>query len=339
MALETTPGTSRATSPGAAPASRKIRRLGIAVAIVVALYSAGWFLLASKFEDFLKSHLDGVGPIDIQCPGLATSGFPFLIGFTCDKTEIADGSTGNSLTAGAFRAAARIYSPGSAVVELDSPAHVSLSDGSSLAAEWKSMRSSFSVGFSQLKTLSAVGEDVSLNYLSDRLYEAIVIEASHGELHIRGNGGNLEAAILARDFQLGAEGAEPILPKLATSLQITFDGKAGLLEGRPVLAKPMKGQLTSFKIEMPDGLYGELSGPYEIDDAGYISGEFKTHLEKLALWEQHLLRLFPGGESTISGMAALLRGLAKDDKVTVNLVIDKGTITLSMVPIGHIPPF
>ena len=35
---------------------------------------------------------------------------------------------------------------------------------------------------------------------------------------------------------------------------------------------------------------------------------------------------------------ALLRGLAKDDKVTVNLVVDKGTITLSMVPIGKIPP-
>lgn len=334
MALETTPG----TTSGAAPVSRKIRWLGITVAIVVALYSAGWFFLASKFEDFLKSHLNGAGPVDIQCPGLMTSGYPFLIGFTCDKTEIVDGSTGNSLTAGAFRVAARIYSPGSAVVELDGPANVSLSDGASVAAEWKSMRSSFSVGFTQLKTLSTVGEDVTLNYLSDALYSAIVAKASHGEFHVRGNGDNLEAAILARDFQLGAEGADPILPTLSTSLQITFDGKAGLLEGRPQFAKPVKGQLTSFKIEMPNGLYGELSGPYEVDDAGYISGEFKTHLEKLDLWEQYLRKLFPGGESTISGMAALLRGLAKDDKVTVNLVVDKGTITLSMVPIGQIPP-
>lgn len=333
MALETTAG----TTSGATSASRKIRTLGIAVAIVAALYSAGWFFVASKFEDLLKGYLDGGGPVEVRCPGLATSGFPFLIGFTCDRTEVVDG--GNSLTAGAFRAAARIYSPGSAVVELDGPANVSLADGSSVAAEWKSMRSSFSVGFSQLKTLSSVGEDVKLNYLSEALYNAITARASHGEFHIRGNGDTLEAAVLARDFQLGVEGADPILPVLSTSLKITFDGKAGLLEGRPLVAKPVTGDLTSFKIEMPDGLYGELSGPYEIDGEGYISGEFKTHLEKLDLWEKHLVKLFPDGESTISGMAALLRGLAKDDKVTVNLVVDRGTITLSMVPIGRIPPF
>ena len=45
---------------------------------------------------FLKDQLDSAGPAGIKCPGLATSGFPFLIGFTCDKTEVVDG--GNSLT-------------------------------------------------------------------------------------------------------------------------------------------------------------------------------------------------------------------------------------------------
>lgn len=330
MALETT---------GGAPASRKIRRLGIAVVIVVALYSAGWFFVASKFEDFIRTYLGGAGPVDMDCPGLATSGFPFLIGFTCDRTEIGDRTTGNSLTAGALRAAARIYSPGSAVVELDGPANVSLSDGSALTAEWKTMRSSFSVGLSRLKTFSASGEDVVLNVMSTALYDALVARAQHGEFHIRGNGKDLDAAMLARNFQLGFEGGEPILPTLSTSLQMTIADKAGLLEGRLLVAKAMKGELTSFRIETPEGLFGELSGPFEIDDDGYVSGEFKTRLEKLDLWEKNLLRLFPRAESTISGMAALLRGLAKGgDSVTVNLVVDRGTITLSMVPLGRIPP-
>lgn len=334
MASETNPE----TASDATPVSRKIRRLGIAVAIVVALYSAGWFFVASKFEDLLGDYLDRAGPVDIRCPGLATSGFPFLIGFTCDRTEIVDKSTGDSVSAGAFRAAARIYSPGSAVVELDGPANISLSDGSSLAAEWKRMRSSFSMGLSQLNTISAVGEGLAVNYLSDALDSAIVARADHGEFHVRGNGDDLEVAVLARKFELGTEGAEPILPTLSASLQITFEGKADLLKGRPLAAKPVKGNLASFRIEMPDGLYGELDGPYEVDAEGYVSGQFKTHIEKLDLWEQHLLKLFPDAASTISGMAGLLRGLAKDDKVTVNLVVDQGTITLSMVPIGKIPP-
>lgn len=328
------------TTEGASPASRKIRRLGIAVVIVVALYSAGWFFVASKIETYLKGFLGGAGHVDIECPGLATGGFPFLIGFTCDKTEIDDGTTGNALTAGALRVAARIYSPGSAVVELDGPANVSLSDGSSVSADWKSMRSSFTVGLSQLKTFSAAGEDVSLNYMSGALYSALVAKASHGEVHLRGNGPDLEAAAMARNFELGAEGVpEPLLPTLSTSLQLTVDGKAELLEGKPLVGKAMKGQLTSFRIEMPDGLYGELSGPYEIDEEGYISGEFKTRFEKIDLWERHLLKLIPDGESTISGLAALLKGLAKGGQdVTVNLVVRKGTITLSMVPLWRIPP-
>ena len=40
-----------------------------------------------------------------------------------------------------------------------------------------------------------------------------------------------------------------------------------------------------------------------------------------------------------SGMAALLKGLAKgDDKVTVTIEVNKGLITLSLLPLGHIPP-
>jgi len=326
------------TTAGARPASRKIRRLGIAVVIVVALYSAGWFFVASKIETYLKGFLGGSGPVDIQCPGLATEGFPFLIGFTCQKTEIGNPADGNVVTAGALRAAARIYSPGSAVVELDGPANVSLADGSALLAEWTSMRSSFTVGLSSLKTFSAAGENVALNYRTAD--DALRAKASHGEVHLRGNGNDLEAAVLARNFELGQDGvSQPIVPLLSTSAQLTVDGKAELLEGKPLIGKAMKGQLTSFRIEMADGLYGELSGPYEIDDEGYISGEFKTRFEKLDLWQQHLLKLFPEGENTISGLAALLKGLAKGGQdVTVNLVVKKGTITLSMVPLWRIPP-
>jgi hypothetical protein len=329
-----------ASSDGASSASRKIRRLGIAVVIVAALYSAGWFFVASKFEDFLKTQLSGRGPVDIECPGLSTSGFPFLIGFTCASTGIADPATGDRLAAGAFRAAARIYSPGAAVVELDGPAHLSLSDGTAITADWKALRSSFSVGISRLKTLSSFGDGLSFDLMNAALYQPILARASHGEFHVRGKDDDLEAAVLVRDLVVNAEGQAPVLPMLSTSLQLLVDGKAGLLEGKPLVSKAMKGQVESFKIEAPGGLFGTLDGPFEIDDEGYLSGTFKTRFEKIGLWEQTLLKIFPDASGTISGMAALLKGLAKGgEDVTVNLVVDKGTITLSMVPIGFIPPF
>ena len=71
-------------------AGRKIRWLGIAVAVIVALYSAGWFFVASKFETFLGQFVNQASPgnVIVTCGKLATGGFPFLIGFTCYTTEI-----------------------------------------------------------------------------------------------------------------------------------------------------------------------------------------------------------------------------------------------------------
>ncbi len=153
----------------------------------------------------------------------------------------------------------------------------------------------------------------------------------HGEFHVRGNGDNLENRRARPRFPArGRRRRAESCSRLSTSLQITFDGKAGLLEGRPLLTKETEGNLTSFKIE--DALTTSMArwmGPTRSIAKVTFPSEFKTRLEKLDLWEKHLLKLFPEARSTISGMAALLQGLAKgEDKVTVNLVVDEGTISL-----------
>lgn len=327
------------TARGPAPASRKIRRLGIAVAIVAVLYSVGWFYVASKIEEVVSNFIARPGPVDIACDGLTRTGTPFRIGFACNRTSVKDETSGSMVSAGAIRAVANIYNPGSAVVELDGPADVSLLDGTAITANWSLLRSGVSVGFSGLKTLSNTGENLSIDLFNYSLVEPIVAKARHGEFHVRGNGADVEVAMLARDLALTTKSGDGILPTLSTSAEVTLDDKAELLEGKPLDSKAMTGTLNSFKLETPEGLYGEMTGPFEIDEEGYISGTFKTRLEKLALWEKNLLKLFPKADSTISGMAALLKGLAKDgDNVTVNLVVDKGRITLSMFPLGHIPP-
>ena len=324
---------------GPSPASRKIRRLGVAVAIVVALYSAGWFYVASKIEDVVADFIARPGRLTIDCDGLTRTGTPFRIGFACNQTSLKDDATGAMLSAGAIRAVANIYNPGSAVVELDGPANVSLVDGTAITADWSLLRAGFSVGFSGLKSLSSTGENLSVDLFDYSLVEPIVAKARHGEFHLRGNGADLDLALLARELALATRSAVEILPTLSTSAQVTLAGKAGLLEGEKLLTKAMKGTLTSFRIETPEGLYGEMSGPFEIDAEGYISGTFETRLEKISLWESNLLKIFPEASNTISGMAALLKGLAKGgDTVTVNLVVDRGTITLSMFPLGRIPP-
>lgn len=329
------------TTAAPSPAGRKIRRLGIAVAIVVALYSAGWFYVASKFEAFLGQFLNGprAGAIGLQCDRLSTGGFPFLIGFTCDKTAIDDPSTGNRVTAGPFRAVARIYNPGTAIVELEGPASLTLADGSTLTAQWQKLRSSLHASFSGLNELSLEGDLPSIKVESPNFYAPFDLKVREGEFHTRQNHGDLDLAAIANDFEWVDDGGNPIIPKLSASADLTVYGKAALLEGKPLGGKAMKGELRSFRIETPDGLYGEMSGPFTVDDKGYITGTFRTTLEKLDLWEERLRAIFPEAGDTISGVAALLKGLAKGkDKVTVNLSVNRGKISLSLLPLGKIPP-
>ena len=85
--------------------------------------------------------------------------------------------------------------------------------------------------------------------------------------------------------------------------------------------------------------YPTVTVPFIPSSAWFPTGQYHRYLPGL---ERSTLRVAdrPGWiDANTSGMAALLKGLAKGgDTVTVNLVVDKGTITLSMFPLGHIPP-
>lgn len=334
-AFELVASTSAASSP-----SRKIRRLGIAVLAVVALYSAGWYFVASEFEAFLGRFLnkDSNG-VTLECGNLATGGFPFLIGFTCDRTGIDDPGTGSRAAAGPFRAAARIYNPGAAIVELEGPADFVLPDGSTIEARWSSLRSSLHASLSGLNHLSLQGDEPALRLNAVMLYEPFDFRARQGELHLRNQNGDLDMAAIAHDFEWKLASGEAVLPRLSTSADLRLDGRGELLSGQPANLRPASGELRSFRIETADGLYGEMSGPFTIDAEGLISGTFRTTFEKIDMWDTTLRRLFPGAGDTISALAALLKGLAKgEDRVTVNLKVDRGLITLSLLPLGRIPP-
>lgn len=316
----------------------------MAVAVVVVLYSVGWFYVASKFETFLGQFVNrGAGTISLQCDKLTATDvgnlFRFSLGFSCDKTGIRDKATGSEVTAGPLAVLARIYNPGLANIDLEGPAKVTLADGTILDAQWQRLDSSLRANSNGLSELSLKGDLPSLKVDSPDFYAPFDLKVREGEFHTRQNNGDLDLAAIANDFEWIDDRGNAVLPKLSTSADLKLYGKEKLLEGKPVMTRPMKGELRAFKIQTPDGLYGEMSGPFTIDEDGYITGTFRTTLEKLDLWDEKLRAIFPEAGDTISGVAALLKGLAKGgDTVTVNLRVDRGNISLSMLPLGKIPP-
>lgn len=322
------------------PIGRKVRRLAIFVAVVIALYTGGWFYGAGKLEGFIKDQLAALPPdVGTRCDNLGVGGFPFLIGVTCERTILSEPANGIEVEAGALRTAARIYMPGQAMMEMDSPARARFGDRVELEGDWGSLRASVAAGMDGLKRASIEGKEVDLHINLPADFLAFRLNVGLPQLHVRDNNGDLDLAILAEKLSWEQIGVSPSLPTLSASLDMTIVGKAGVLRGLPWGAKRADAELRAFKLDLGNGIYGELSGPLSVDDDGWVSGTLDLTLERLDLWEETLNTAFPEASGTVSGMARMLQSLAngKTDKVKVKLNVNRGTVSLSLLPIAHIP--
>ena len=123
---------------------RRILWLGIAVAVLIAAYTAGWFWLAQKIEreaDLALARLQERG-MKAECANLTARGFPFRIGLFCDRVALEQASEAMTLSTGAFRSTGQIYDPMRLVAELDGPASFSVRDTGTLNLDWTNLRAS-----------------------------------------------------------------------------------------------------------------------------------------------------------------------------------------------------
>ncbi|MGO7465151.1 DUF2125 domain-containing protein, partial [Rhizobium ruizarguesonis] len=72
----------------------------------------------------------------------------------------------------------------------------------------------------------------------------------------------------------------------------------------------------------------------------WFSGKFKLEIEQLGPWGDSLKQAFQDIASTVNTETKLLKSLAGGgDKVSVDLVVDRGNATVSgFIPLGRIPP-
>lgn len=100
---------------------RKIIGLGIAVLIVVALWTAGWFWAADQARQqvALLAQNDGETAPQLTCGTFSVSGYPFRFDFTCDKAQLVSGD--ETITVDGIKASVLTYSPNHVIFSARSP--------------------------------------------------------------------------------------------------------------------------------------------------------------------------------------------------------------------------
>ncbi|AGS23607.1 DUF2125 domain-containing protein [Rhizobium etli] len=325
------------------PNSKKFWLLGGGILLVIALYTGGWFYAASALKTTV---LKAITPRDQagvtgECSDIEFRGYPFRIGLFCSKVDVDDNVNGVSATFGPLRSAAQVYAPSHIVWELDSPAEIRTTNGLSVSVQWANLQASLTTRLQGIDHSSTVIEGLKATAISSYTGQTISFDAARTEIHLRQNGADLDGAISVQDAKTAIKDWPQLLPKLSASIDLTIVGKAGLIDGSdPNGLNGSAGELRRIVADIGDGKVMTLTGPFSFDEQGFLSGKFKLEIERLGPWGDSLKQAFPDLASTVNTATKMLKALAGGrDKVSVDLVVDRGNATVSgFIPLGQIPP-
>jgi hypothetical protein len=325
------------------PAGRKFLWLAAGIVLVTGLYSGGWFLAADQIEKRLPAYLaeKRVTGLGGECTDMEVRGFPFRIGLFCDKVRLDDTRHGASASFGALRTAAQVYQPGRAVIELDGPAEIRVSPGVSISADWTLLHASLAATFSGIDRTSLAYDNLTGTVRSPLTGRGLGFGASHGEIHLRQNGDDLDTALSVDKLDLRPEEGPSLGSPADIAADLTIAGKAEWLQGvslSPHMLRGAKGELRQLTLDAGDGMSANLSGPFSVSDQGLVSGEFSLTLMNISAWREALVKVIPEETDLINNVANVLSALAGGkDEATVKLNVRDGTAFLAFVPIGVLP--
>ena len=312
------------------------------IILLIVGWSAGWYFVAGKIETAIsdtKTKLADKGR-DIECTNQEVNGFPFRISLNCDEVRYADDVTGVVFEAGELRTAAQTYQPNKAIVELKSPASLTLPNGDRFNTSWKSMRSSLKAGLSGPENLSLQGKQVVLIPAKRAKHTMRITDM---QLHGRQSGDNdVNLAVVVKEAK-SQNGLWPTF-NLDTTLLLE-DTYKDIVNRTSILRvakrKGLKGQIENFQYAPIDGGMLEVSGPAEVSKEGLLFGKFNVTVRELPKLINALSKSFPEERQKFadaSKAVALLAQKTGKNEIFLPITLRNGKISIGIIPLGKLSP-
>lgn len=162
---------------------KRIIILGSVIAVVVLVWTIGWFVLAGVIRQNMEAQAlaDGVSSPKVTCGTLDVGGFPFRFDVDCTQARVVSGDL--AVDVPAVRASVLVYRPTHAVASAQGPVAIEDSfTGTRNTVAFASLEASVRLEGWRIGRLSVVGQDV---VWSDTLVgEAIIAQSPVVELHL-----------------------------------------------------------------------------------------------------------------------------------------------------------
>lgn len=320
---------------------RRIKWLGVAIVVVIALYTGGWFYVGNLLETQVGQALAQAerNGAKADCANLRAHGYPFRIGLFCDSVTIEQQEI--ALSAGAFRSAAQVYDPARIIAELDGPLTISLPGlPYDVSVEWGMLRASSRLAAPLPSRISIEGGSMRAEAQRADGRAVPIATADHLELHMRTREADADLAARFSGLDIRLPLGEGDLPPATGLIDLAIeDGVAFLAQGGHSL-RGRSGELRMFDLSLGPEAGLTMAGPVSVGADGLLDADLSLTLRNPKRLAQILGDAAPDVrsqiETALSGFASTADASGKTPALPVR--ITRGELRIGFLPVGRIPP-
>ena len=325
----------------------RIMALLAVIAIIGFGWNWAWQAASTKLESVANSRISKWSDkgTEITCANRSIIGYPFRIGFHCDRLSVFSTTNQLKLDAGEFRSAAQFYKPGHAIAELDGPLNAETLAGGKVSGNWDNLKASLVVGIGGWKRISLEARSVTGNgILADA--NPIGMYADDFQLHARmpeeqSRANGLDIAASAANLNLDGLQKVPALD-LVINLglqQIGAEARPGFNLGKYLRQHGLSGEAREVAIMPKAGGRLAFAGPFEISAEGLLSGRLTVEITDTA----RLLAFAAsagGNEGWLAQAGQIISMIPQSSdagarRITLN--IQDGVVSAGFFKLGEIP--
>ncbi|WP_114389718.1 DUF2125 domain-containing protein [Notoacmeibacter marinus] len=318
---------------------RMIAGLLVMTLAICAIWTAGWFYMASRLEEQTRAVLAQIaaGGARVSCADLEATGYPMRFGVVCDSVSFATADGQYAATAQSLVSTAEIRKPERIGGKLEAPLALGGTSIPPLVMRWDDLRFSTDYDEPLPQRVSISADNVTLSRQSS---QATFAEATKIDLSGRLRQGDLDLELELADFFAAVPTAVRLPPLTLTTKTSITDGAARLAGNGFTTMRGLSGSLRELRLRTPSGdpqIW--ISGDYSIDERGLIDGDVSVRIQSPERLGDIIAELAPGEADTIRSAFKTLDGFTADGKTpSIPVRIKDGVPSILFIKLPRIPP-
>ncbi|MBZ9671586.1 DUF2125 domain-containing protein [Mesorhizobium sp. B3-2-1] len=318
---------------------RRLWWLAALILVLFALYSAGWFYLASRVRTEADKTVATLNKSGIQagCANLQVSGYPLSFAVSCDNLAYEDDAKNIAASAGSFNATAQIVQPLSPVANLRGPLRTSVPGMMPLWIDWDNLQANVKLWYPLPRRIALQAEGLSgQTDPADDTDPVELFSAGKASGQLQPNGGDLDYVGSFGDLEIDSDAiGGRVLPALDASGDVTLKNGVALV-GTQV--KSLRGQKIEIRnLDLSSGTARvTVSGPLSVDAEGLVDADLMIRIKDPKAVASILAGAIPEQKNAIEQGFGALALLGSEPSMPLKVV--KGKASLGFIPLGKIKP-